>query len=118
MQQIAGALGYTTAGFVGGGPSSRGGGIGSNGSTTSTPCHQGAAVLVSPPSMELTDRMYADLIDSLRYSRDNAERRASDAERRLRALEARLEELYCRLLPTTVVVNPSVSEREVNDATC
>lgn len=46
------------------------------------------AVLVSslPPSSELHDRMYADLVASLIWSRNAAEKRALTAEARLHAL--------------------------------
>jgi hypothetical protein len=47
--------------------------------------------------MELTDRMYIDLIDSLRYSRDAAEKRAVEAERRAQVAEARLHDLHAKL---------------------
>lgn len=51
-----------------------------------------ATVLVSPVAPELTDRMYADLVNALVYSRDSAEKRANEAE-------ARLHELHMKLLP-------------------
>lgn len=51
--------------------------------------HQPAVLLSSlPPSAELHDKMYADLVASLVWSRDSAERRAADAESRLHALHA------------------------------
>lgn len=77
MQQLAGALGY------GNGHA----GISGNGSMSS---RTQPTVLVSQPSMELTDRMYSDLVDSLRHSRDAAERRAQMAESRLHELHSRI----------------------------
>ncbi len=81
MQQLAGALGY------------------GNPATAMASRHQ-PTVLVSQPSVELTDRMYADLIDSFRYSRESAEKRAVDAEKRAQLAESRLQELYTKLLAT------------------
>lgn len=51
-----------------------------------------ATVLVSsnPPGPELTDRMYSDLVTSLIWSRDSAEKRAMEAESRLHELHMRL----------------------------
>lgn len=89
MQQLAGALGYGSPGLSG------------NGSMSSR--HQ-PTVLVSEPSMGLEGRMYADLIDSFRYSREVAERHAADAERRAQVAESRLHELHVKithLLPRT-----------------
>lgn len=67
--------------------------------------HQQPTVLVSQPSMELTDRMYADLVDSLRYSRDAAEKRATEAEKRATLAETQLHALYAR---STIPVAPSI----------
>lgn len=106
MQHLAGALGYGGMG-----------GLSGNGSMSSR--HQGGAatVLVSQPSTELTDRMYADLIDSFRYSREAAEKRALDAEHRAQVAETRLHELYCKLSTTTTTQNAvnTTSERETTD---
>lgn len=51
-----------------------------------------APVLISalPPSPELHDRMYADLVASLVWSRNNAEKRAEEAEARLHELHQRI----------------------------
>lgn len=91
MQQIAGALGYgsSMAGQVGGVSQS------ARHQATASPAsqhHAQATVLLSsvPPSAELTDRMYSDLVASLVWSRDSAERRAEQAEIRLHALHAQI----------------------------
>ncbi len=89
MQQLAGALGYTSQCPSMGGGASRAAG----------------AVLVSPQSPELTDRMYADLIECLRYSRDVAEKRAEVAE-------TRLQELYSKMIHML----PSVNEQREADS--
>lgn len=86
IQHLAGALGYSSQGLSGGASISR----------SATHGHQ-PTVLVSQTSGELTDRMYADLIECLRYARDSAERRAVDAEQRAQLAEARLHELYAKI---------------------
>jgi hypothetical protein len=88
MQQIVGALGYAPQGLSGG-SSMRSGG----------PSHASqATVLVSQPEVELPARMYMDLVDSLKYSREVAERRAADAEHRAQLAETRLHELHEKLI--------------------
>lgn len=80
MQQLAGALGYI------------------NGSSSMSAQHRSApTVLVSQPSVELADRMYADLVDSLRHSREVAERHAAECEKRAQIAEERLHELKLKL---------------------
>lgn len=86
IQHLAGALGYSSQGLSGGASISRG----------TSHLHQ-PTVLVSQATGELQDRMYADLIECLRYARDSAERRAVDAEQRAQLAEARLHELYTKI---------------------
>lgn len=86
IQQLAGALGYSSQGLSGGASLSRSAGHG----------HQ-PTVLVSQTPAELTDRMYGDLIECLRYARDSAERRALEAEQRAQLAETRLHELYSKI---------------------
>lgn len=83
IQQLAGALGYSSQGLSGGASLSRN-------------AHQ-PTVLVSQTPAELTDRMYGDLIECLRYARDSAERRALEAEQRAQLAETRLHELYTKI---------------------
>ena len=66
-------------------------------------------VVVSQPSVELTDRMYADLVDSLRHSREIAEKHACDADRRAQIAEDRLHDLYSK------IHHPVERERDVRD---
>ena len=96
MQHLVGALAYGSAAFGNGTMSARGG------STQAT-------VLVSQPSMELTDRMYSDLIDSLRYSRDAAERHAVEAEKRAQLAESRLHELHSKIAGSNAISSENES---------
>lgn len=96
MQQIAGALGY--GGTINGGGTSR--------------AHSGT-VLISPPSLELQDRMYTDLINSYRYSLEEARMATQKAEKRAQDAEARIHELHLRIIKSEVPLPPHTEKTGV-----
>lgn len=59
-------------------------------------------IVVPSTPMDLTDRMYTDLIQSLVWSRDCAERRALEAEKRLHELNV----IIGNMLPSPPTTDP------------